>query len=259
LTGSVEPMSGRADPVAAWQRSLLHDGFAVLKDAVTAPLLRSASDAVDEVVAFADRSERPVMTELSRPVEQSRREGRYATRQVNWLQPSPIWPRLADLERRLIGLVSEIAQRKCRLSFASLITKFPDAGETPWHQDAAYDRDVKAARPSFSRFTVWLPLGGVDRTSGCLCYLPGSHLGRLRHHAAPEGFYSLKAAVDAAAPGREVCCPLETGDALIHLHHTLHRSTGNQRAEVRHAFSFNFLADARGRRPEEPRMRAEQG
>lgn len=237
-------MSGPTDAVAAWQRSLLHDGFAVLKGAVTARILGSARDAVHDIVAHADRSERPVMAELSRPAEQSRRAARYDTRQINWVQEQPVWPRLEGLERRLIGLVSDIAERRCRLSFASLITKFAHAGETPWHQDAAYDRGLNAARPSFSRFTVWLPLGGVDHTSGCLAYIPGSHFGGLRRHAAPDGFYSLKAAMDAAAERREACCPLEIGDALIHLRHTLHRSTRNERAETRDAFSFSFLAEA---------------
>ena len=67
----------------------------------------------------------------------------------------------------------------------------------PLHQDLLYfpvgSRDAEgslAGRDFDGIVCAWAAVGDVDRSNGCLCFLPGSHRGGMRNHGYPRGWAS---------------------------------------------------------------------
>jgi hypothetical protein len=101
---------------------------------------------------------------------------------------------------------------------------------TPWHQDEAYWHPGQYHLSA----SIWIPLQDVDEASGCMQFVPGSHLGEVLPHR-PTGD-------DPHAQGLEleprdwdlsnaVACPLSAGGCTVHGGRMLHY-TGANRATV---------------------------
>jgi hypothetical protein len=101
---------------------------------------------------------------------------------------------------------------------------------TPWHQDEAY-WDTGLWHISVS---LWIPLQDVDERSGCMQFIPGSHLGDILPHR-PAGddprAQGLELEPGAWDLGNAVACPLRAGGCTAHPGRTLHY-TGPNQAEV---------------------------
>src|SRR5436305_2129273 len=99
---------------------------------------------------------------------------------------------------------------------------YKPAGEgrdTPWHQDEAYWLDLDDVR--CHSLSIWMPLDDVTVESGCMHYLPESHLGDVLNHVkvpGPEPLH-LDPPVDTSAA---VPCPIPAGGATIHHCRTVH-------------------------------------
>lgn len=111
-----------------------------------------------------------------------------------------------------------------------------------WHQDYAY---WPLDRPD--GLTLWLALDDADAENGCLCYVPGTHLGGER---APTDFVAgsgqPKVAalppLDAASRQAEaVAAPVRAGEALAHHPLTWHMSGPNSTPRPRRAWSLTWL------------------
>ena len=115
----------------------------------------------------------------------------------------------------------------------------PAAGgrPTPWHQDQAFYRkgsDVKS-------LTIWMPLQDVTKESGCLNFIPGSHLRPLHGHQSIKNDPRIHG-LEALDVDEESCvrCPLNAGGATIHHDGTLHSAGANVSQVPRLAYALIF-------------------
>lgn len=132
---------------------------------------------------------------------------------------------------------------KAHRSFDMVLMKPARTGsETPWHQDEAY-RD---ARYDSREMTFWLPLQDVDATSGCLQFVPGTHLSPVKPHRSPNNdltFHSLECC-EIPSPEEIVSVPLKVGECSIHDGRVLHGSPPNRSDVPRFAYIIVFQTPA---------------
>jgi len=99
------------------------------------------------------------------------------------------------------------------------------AGETPWHQDAAY------RPPPHHGASVWMPLDPATHESSCLSYIGRSHLGGVLPHS-PHDDHLVAENVDAS---QAAAVPIAAGEAIVHHCRTLHYAGPNMTDRPRRA------------------------
>jgi phytanoyl-CoA dioxygenase PhyH len=145
------------------------------------------------------------------------------------------------------ALASQMMTRSTavRLWGSQLIEKLPRGGQrgtVGWHQDMAYWRCVAPAE----LVTAWLPLNDVDASSGCLQFIPGSHLWGL---AELSGFHDSDLARQTTALrsrfGDFATCSLSLSAGHVSFHHclTFHCSGENHTNRSRIALAVHFMPD----------------
>lgn len=113
-------------------------------------------------------------------------------------------------------------------------------GVVPWHQDYSYWTRTAPAQ----HITMFLTLDDMDRSNGCLRYVPGSHRWGLLPRASFGG--ALDQVRSALSPGMRrdfepVPVELRSGRASIHHSHLVHGSLGNPTDRPRRAVVLNYL------------------
>jgi len=111
---------------------------------------------------------------------------------------------------------------------------------TSWHQDATYF----GLRP-YQHVSAWIALSPATPESGCMQFVPGSHLlGQLDHRAHVDrkilngasqqliGAYDKKSAVSA---------PLAPGEFSLHHTLTIHHSPSNHSNDRRVGFAVSYI------------------
>ncbi len=114
------------------------------------------------------------------------------------------------------------------------ILKPPFTGaDTPWHQDEAYwSPDLE-----YASLSVWMPLQDVTVESGCMQFVPGSHLrGIMPHHPIGNDPRVHGLEVDDFNEDEVVACPIPAGSVTVHHCRTLHYAGPNRTAEPRRAY-----------------------
>ena len=109
-------------------------------------------------------------------------------------------------------------------------------GPLPWHQDEAY-WDTEFA---YRALGCWVPLDPATAESGCMHFLPGSHLGSVREHrhiGDDPTVHGLETDIDDVAARRAVAVPIGPGGATFHHCRTLHMTTPNVSDRVRRAWA----------------------
>lgn len=109
--------------------------------------------------------------------------------------------------------------------------------ETPWHQDEAY----WTADHSYAAVGAWMPLDDASIESGCLHFVPGSHLGPVlsHHHIGHDpSVHGLEA--DDADTTNEVAVPIPPGAATFHHPRMLHYAGPNTTGQPRRAYANEF-------------------
>ena len=122
-----------------------------------------------------------------------------------------------------------------------MILKPPRVGhETPWHQDESYWEPELA----YHALGVWVPLDDATVESGCLHFVPKSHLGPVLPHRhinddpAVHGLFTDQA--DGATLATAVACPIPAGGATFHHPRTLHYAGPNSTDGARRAYANEF-------------------
>jgi len=139
-------------------------------------------------------------------------------------------------------------------AWSHMILKPPKVGgPLPWHQDEAYWDTAFAYRA----LGVWVPLDPATVESGCMHFLPGSHLGPVRPHRhigddpTVHGLWT-EVPDDSGA----VAVPLDPGGATFHHCRTLHMTTPNVSDRPRRAWANEIQVEPvhlpRGERPDHP-------
>ncbi len=109
---------------------------------------------------------------------------------------------------------------------------------TPFHQDEAY-WDFDGSRLCHSA-SVWMPLDDVSVDSGCMQFVPGTHLDDgIRVHARPDASQPLVLR-DPIDETRAVPCPIPAGGATVHHCRTVHGTAANTSDRPRRAITTIF-------------------
>ena len=112
---------------------------------------------------------------------------------------------------------------------------------TPPHQDGYYFM----LRPC-EALTMWLALEDVDEETGCVRYVPGSHLRGMRPHGRTQVLGFSQGITDfgsVAGDADQVPMPAGPGDLLVHQALTIHRADANQSAtRTRRALGFVYFS-----------------
>jgi ectoine hydroxylase-related dioxygenase (phytanoyl-CoA dioxygenase family) len=105
--------------------------------------------------------------------------------------------------------------------------------ETPWHQDEAYwDPNTR-----YRSLSIWLPLDPATVQSGCMQFIPGSHLSAVRRHRHIDDDPTVHGLVtDDVDPSQAVACPIPVGGATFHHCRTLHYAGPNTTDQPRRAY-----------------------
>ena len=109
---------------------------------------------------------------------------------------------------------------------------------TPWHQDEAYWDPTR----HHTSISLWIPLQDVDRSNGCMHFIPGSHrCGIIRHRSGNNdprvhGLEIDDPALDLAA---QVHVPLPAGGCTAHGGRMLHYTNPNRTPQPRRAWIIN--------------------
>jgi hypothetical protein len=106
---------------------------------------------------------------------------------------------------------------------------------TPWHQDEAY----WGGNAYHIGISLWIPLQDVDTRSGCMHFVPGSHLGDILPHRQAGGAANAQGL--ELEPGdwdlsNQVAVPLRAGGCTAHGGRMLHYTTPNHAAVPRRAW-----------------------
>lgn len=217
------------------RRRFLEEGFAVVHGLVDAESLAELRRAYEDVVTrrVAARGDR-LLGGLIRQVK----------------HPSKDHPGFASNPAIAAGL------RLARLLFQSddlvkaydmIIDKPPFTEHaTPWHQDVGYFGKPVAPAGTTSRFPdvqFWVALDPCDVENGCMQFVPTPYGSPSLPHRVASGdpedegrLIEIDGAFDAS---RAVACPLEAGDATLHLVGTPHYTGPNRTARPRRAYIFN--------------------
>jgi hypothetical protein len=147
------------------------------------------------------------------------------------LRRTAAFTRCRDLARDLLGV-------RVAPFYDHVIHKDPGNGAaTAWHQDSAYaDEDAFPATAH-----VWLAMQDVTEASGCMQFVPGTHVGPTLPHRPLNGDASADAleVVGADTTGA-VACPLPAGGVTVHHPRTLHHTGANTTEQPRLAWILHF-------------------
>lgn len=123
---------------------------------------------------------------------------------------------------------------KVRLWHDQALYKEAGGQSTQAHQDHPYWPIAED-----QTITAWIPLTAVDRETGCMGYVPGSH------HDDRQ-FVDIFAGDDSVGPQIEdkvVFVPAEAGDVLFHHGRTMHMALPNISSGTRRAYTAIYFAD----------------
>ena len=157
-----------------------------------------------------------------------------------FMMPSRYVPALRStlLHHRATIVAQSLLGPAAKMLFDHALLKPPLEGPaTPWHQDGAFHRRGHRYRT----LTLWMPLHDVDEESGCLRFVPGSHLGGVhshRHLGDDARVHALEA-VEPDLTGA-VYAPLPAGGISVHDDRILHGAGPNRSDRPRRAYAMVF-------------------
>ncbi|WP_158554733.1 phytanoyl-CoA dioxygenase family protein [Methylovirgula sp. 4M-Z18] len=209
--------------------TLDRDGYAVLRGVAKRSEIAEMREAIAPLLERADVRKRelgerggaPQIVEVQRIIE--------------------LAPRLATngFVQRAQAISAELLGAPVERNFDHIIFKpARNMKETAWHQDAAYSKRLTFTA---KRLHWWLPLHDVSEDQSCMRYVPGTHRAQVARHV-PVAATSDALRTDLPEGAKVVSCPLNEGDATIHLPNTLHATGPNLTDRSRTAFIVQFSA-----------------
>jgi len=118
-------------------------------------------------------------------------------------------------------------------------------GATPWHQDEAYWSPAAL----HEGLSVWLPLDPATVDSGCMQFVPKSHLSEdvLEHRHIDDDPLVHGLVTDQVDASHAVACPIDAGGVTFHHCRTLHYAAPNTTGRARRAYITVFSTRPRKR------------
>jgi len=223
-------MTLNADAIATYRR----DGFVCVGEMFTPAEIAAMNDAADE---FVDRARHLKSSDEIFDLGPDHQPGRVQLRRIR--DPERHHRSFAEAHRQ-VRLLDELAQLlgpDIRAVAGKLNIKEPGASTVvEWHQDWAY-----GPRTNDDVLTVGIALGPMDRQSGCLEVIPGSHTGPVLDHER-AGTFTGTVTDPSFVPNGAVPIELEAGDVSIHHVRALHGSAPNRSSRPRRLLLFSYAA-----------------
>ncbi|MFC3077749.1 phytanoyl-CoA dioxygenase family protein [Phenylobacterium terrae] len=215
------------------------DGFVHARGLLPADEVRRLAAAVDHAVTTRKaRDTRPL--EEKTPYEQSFIQCQYIWEDFPDVRPLTFHQSLGQALGALLGA------ERVRLWHDQALYKEPGGRETEAHQDHAYWPIAEA-----DTITAWIPLCDVDHETGCMGYVPGSHVGDLAYvdiFRTPGAGQTLMQR-QAADP---VFVPCGPGDVIFHHGRTVHLAKPNRSDRMRRAYTAIYFKDGCTRGTDRP-------
>ena len=223
--------------VDALRRDYARDGYVVVRGLIDPSELAPLAEAVDAAVARRKARDTRCLEEMSR-YEQSFLQCQYLWEDSPDLRPLTFHQAICAMAGALIEADT------VRLWHDQALYKQTAGKPTQAHQDSPYwpiAEDHKTV-------TAWIPLMDVNRETGCMGYVPGSHLGTRQ-------FVDIFAGDEATAPQIEdqaVFVEAALGDVLFHHGRTMHMALPNRTSATRRAYTAIYFADGCTRSGDRP-------
>jgi ectoine hydroxylase-related dioxygenase (phytanoyl-CoA dioxygenase family) len=151
------------------------------------------------------------------------------------LAPSRYAPELNNMKfkERARSYAEQLLGGECESGDHAILKPPYTGSDTPWHQDESYwSPDLK-----YSSLSIWMPLQDTAVESGCMQFVPKSHLrGVLPHHPIHNDPRVHGLEVDDFNENEVVACPIPAGSVTVHHCRTLHYAGPNRTAEPRRAY-----------------------
>lgn len=140
-------------------------------------------------------------------------------------------PRLLEIAETLLGAEIRLYPG------SSVRAKFPGAGSAvPWHQDYGPPHDS-----SFRLLNIWTPLVPVDKFSGCLQFVPGSHRqGVMPHRRSLAAPAELRPEYIQPVLAQAIPIELAPGDVVVFDNLLFHSAMPNQAQHIRWSVVFRY-------------------
>ena len=187
--------------------------------------------AVDEAVATRKQRDTRTLEEKSL-YEQSFIQCQYIWEDFPDIRGLTFHPRVGAIAAALTGAT------RVRLWHDQALYKEAGGRETEAHQDQPYwpiaERDT---------VTVWTPLSEVDGRSGCMGYVPGSHLGEAEFIDIFNTPGDGKRLQEKFASTPPVFVPCSPGDVIFHSGFTVHMAKANQSDRTRRVYTAIYFRD----------------
>jgi hypothetical protein len=216
--------------MAAFVERYRRDGFVHIPGLLPADEMPALAAAVDAAVATRKTHDTRSLDEKS-PYEQSFIQCQYLWEDFPAVRPLMFHPALGEALGALLGA------EKVRLWHDQALYKEPGGRETDAHQDHAYWPIAEA-----DTVTAWIPLAEIDHETGCMGYVPGSHLGEVEFvdiFSKPGSGADLVAR-QAAEP---VWVPCKPGDVIFHHGRTVHLAKPNCSGRMRRVYTGIYFKD----------------
>jgi ectoine hydroxylase-related dioxygenase (phytanoyl-CoA dioxygenase family) len=203
------------------------DGFVAVRGLIDPAELAPLAIAVDAAVARRKAGDTRSLADKSR-YEQSFVQCQYMWEDSPDIRPLTFHQEICRMAADLVGAGA------IRLWHDQALYKEAGGKSTQAHQDHPYWPIAEDAT-----ITAWIPLVEVDRETGCMGYVPGSH-------RDARQFIDIFAGDDSKGPHVEdqaVFVPARPGDVLFHHGRTMHMALPNQSGITRRAYTAIYFAD----------------
>jgi ectoine hydroxylase-related dioxygenase (phytanoyl-CoA dioxygenase family) len=203
------------------------DGFVAVGSLIDPAELAPLAAAVDAAVARRKARDTRSLAEKSR-YEQSFVQCQYMWEDSPDIRPLTFHADVCRMAAELIGT------KAVRLWHDQALYKEAGGKSTQAHQDHPFWPIAEDAT-----ITAWIPLVEVDRETGCMGYVPGSH-------RDARQFVDIFAGDDSKGPQVEdqaVFVPAKPGDVLFHHGRTMHMALPNRSGITRRAYTAIYFAD----------------
>jgi hypothetical protein len=206
------------------------DGFVHVPGLLPAAEMPALAAAVDDAVAKRKRNDTRALQDKS-PYEQSFIQCQYLWEDFPDVRPLTFNQTLGAALGALLGA------ERVRLWHDQALYKEPGGRETDAHQDHPYWPIAES-----DTITAWIPLTEIDEATGCMGYVPGSHLGEVEFIDifSKPGAGAQLIAKQRAAP---VFVPCKPGDVIFHHGRTVHLAKPNRSGRMRRVYTGIFVKD----------------
>jgi ectoine hydroxylase-related dioxygenase (phytanoyl-CoA dioxygenase family) len=214
----------------AYAERYRRDGFVHIPGLLPTEEMPALAAAVDEAVARRKALDTRSLSEKTL-YEQSFIQCQYLWEDSPGVRPLMFHPKLGAAVGALLGAST------VRLWHDQALYKEAGGRETDAHQDHAYWPIAEG-----DTVTAWIPLTEVDDATGCMGYVPGSHLGDLAFVDIfrKPGSGAELVTRQAVEP---VFVPCRPGDVIFHHGRTVHLAKPNASERTRRAYTAIYFKD----------------